>query len=379
MSRVLFNASTNVVGGGIKNAAFFIKRSVDYFDFEWYYAVSPQVLQVITTWGIEIPDDKLIVFDVSPARSVYHRHILLDLVTVNHIDFVYTMAGPAYLNFPCKHLQGISNPYITHADLSAFKLKGNFISIVRYYLYVIFQFYYSSKADYFVFQTEFSKNSFQKRSRIDKSRLFVVPNAFDLSIKEYFNRSTEIKQQNGHIRIFCPGAAYLHKGFQFIPKIISELKKITSTEFIFILTLPLNSQIWLEIHKEIKELDIVDSIVNIGPFNYSDITTLLADTDILFVPSLLETFSASYLEAMCAQKKLVVADKKYAREVCGNYATYVDPVDSVKTAYTFHQLFVDYRISSEEILLGDEILKHYGSQDERVDKLLELINNMLTK
>ncbi len=379
--KILFNASTNVVGGGIKNAAFFIKKSIALLNYEWYYAISPQVLEILNSWGVEIPKDKLIVFDLSPARSSKSRQILLDFVSKNSIELVYTMAGPAYVKFPCNHLQGISNPYITHADWSAFKLKGNLLSIAKYYVYVFIQFFFSKNADYFVFQTEFSKNSFQRRSKIASSRLFVVPNAFDTSIKDFFINEPSLEKLLGksEIRIFCPGAAYIHKGFQFIPTIINELKKITNKEFKFILTLPTNSELWLEIHNQLEDLKLVQLVENIGPFNYANIKTLLADSDIVFVPSLLETFSASYLEAMCAQKKLVVADKLYAREVCGDYAIYVDPMDSKSTAQIFQKLFTDYEISVEEIFLGDAILKHYGSQDERFEKLVTVISNILTK
>ncbi len=380
-SKILFNASTNVVGGGTKNAAFFIKKSIALLNYEWYYAISPQVLEILNSWAVEIPKDKLIIFDISPARSSKSRQTLLDFVSKNLIELVYTMAGPAYVKFQCKHVQGISNPYITHADWSAFKLKGNLLSIAKYYVYVIIQFFYSKNADYFVFQTEFSKKSFQRRSKIASNRLFVVHNAFDSSIKDFFINESGFGKLQGksEIRIFCPGAAYIHKGFQFIPPIISELKKITNGEFKFVLTLPTNSKIWLEIHKQLEDLKLVQSVENIGPFNYANIKTLLADSDIVFVPSLLETFSASYLEAMCARKKLVVADRQYAMEVCGDYAVYVDPMDSKRTAQTFKKLFTDYKISVEEKFFGDAILKHYGSQDERFEKLVALMSNILTQ
>ena len=67
-----------------------------------------------------------------------------------------------------------------------------------------------------------------------------------------------------------------------------------------------------------KQLEVEDLVKNIGPYHYSEISSHYAQADIVFVPSLLETFSATYLEAMVANKPLVVAQKDFAKEVCKN-------------------------------------------------------------
>lgn len=380
MNNILFNASTNVVGGGVKNAALFIKKARDNNEFNWCFAISPQVNDILVSWNIDTNINVFHVFKDSPSRSKSSRKRLLDLISNYNINLVYTMAGPAYVSFPCKHLLGISNPYITHADWSSFRLKGNLIAVFKYYAYVFVQFLYASRADYFVFQTNFSKNSFQKRTGIKKDRLFVVSNAFDTSIQNHFLNNSKINlNQDKEIRIFSPGAAYVHKGYQFLPNIVKELKSISNKKFKFILTLPHDSSIWIDIQNELK-LNGLDSFVeNIGPFKYTDIIALLSNSDIVFVPSLLETFSASYLEAMCAKKKLVVADKMYAKDVCANYASYINPMDAKKSAKTFMELFNNLKVSKEEEILADTILKSYGSQDDRAVKLIQLISEISKK
>lgn len=97
--------------------------------------------------------------------------------------------------------------------------------------------------------------------------------------------------------IFCPGADYTHKAFQFIPEIAKSLKEIIDIDFKFILTLP-DSKLWFRIANRAIELGVKDKIINRGPFSYTEANLLYAGADLVFVPSLLETFSASYLEAV---------------------------------------------------------------------------------
>lgn len=378
--KILFNCTTNIIGGGLKNSAFFIKMAIEDSTFDWHFAVCPQVYNLLEEWGLYLDDSKFKVFEHSPSKNIRSRKKLIELSLVLKIDLVYTMAGPAYVNFKCQHIQGISNGYITHADWESFRLRGNFIKTLKYYMHVGFQFYYTLKATYFVFQTQNAKNTFKKRSKLDEKKLFVVANAFDLGLRDYFkNKGTQFQIDKSEISIFCPGAGHTHKGFQFIPKIASELKKISQKKFKFILTLPLDSILWNSIEEESLRLGVSSYIFNFGPYKYTDLKNLLHESNIVFVPSLLETFSASYLEAMCAKKKLVVADKSFSREVCRDYATYINPKEAKNTAKIFSKLFCDYIISKEELQKADTILDNYGNQEYRFIKIKELIKNLTAK
>lgn len=382
MKTILFNASTNVVGGGIKNAALFLKECVENKDFNWHFIISSQVNDFLKDSRITIQTENLHVLDKSPAKSKKVKKDILAYVIKNEIDLVYTMAGPAYVKFPCVHVQGISNAYITHADWATYKLKKNVYSIFRYYFYTSVQFFYSLKADHFVFQTDFAKNSYKRRSGIKDSRLHVIPNAFDTSIACHFLTNfmdATANKKFKQIQIFCPGAAYLHKGFQFLPAIIEELKKSTKKIFKFIVTLPEHSAVWGNLQKALKAKNVTEYCENIGPYKYSDLVSLLDTSDIVFVPSLLETFSASYLEAMCAKKKLIVADKSFAREVCDGYGIYVNPLDSIKTAKVFNEVFNNLNLNKTERALADRILSNYGDQHDRSQKIISLIKEIVNE
>lgn len=380
--RVLFNCSTNIVGGGLKNSALFIKNAIHDSSVDWFFAISAPIAKLLNSWDIDCTSENFFIFNLSPARNISSRTDLINFAKNKNVDLVYTMAGPAYVSFHCKHVMGISNAYITHADFDAYKLKGSFFNVLRYFLYTSVQFLYSYKADYYIFQTDYSKNNFSKRSLRSKSRMFVVPNAYDDTIRKHFKSNSRQHNENltnDKIQIFCPGAAYIHKGFQFLPKTIFELTKRSNVDFEFVVTLPEDSEIWVQMKKELKELNVSQYCRNIGPYIYSDLLQYLETCHVVYVPSLLETFSASYLEAMCAKKKLVVANKSFAIDICDNFAVYTNPKNSISTTNVFNSILNELKLSMNEIELADSILDLYGNQENRFRIIKNLLINLATK
>lgn len=369
--RVLFNCSTNVVGGGVKNAVLFIQNTLNNKDsIEWTYACSKQVSALLQEIGIALGEN-FIFFKESPARNKAARKKLYKTCLERKIKLVYTMAGPAYLNFPAYHIQGLSNPYITHADWTAFRLRGNLFQTLSYYLFVGLQFIYSKRADYFIFQSDEARRSFIKRGGANKSNTHVIANAFDLSLlKENSNHYGLAKKAITDAKvIFCPGADYTHKGFQFIPHIAHCILKLGRDDIKFRLTLP-NGELWLRILKLSQKLKVSHLIENIGPYSYSDVVAHYESADIVFVPSLLETFSASYLEAVFFRKKLIVADRSFSREVCGNYAVYCNPKEPQSSARLICETLNKVTVN-EDLVRG--ILKKYGNQIDRMSKIVDVI------
>lgn len=378
MRKILFNCSTNIVGGGIKNSAMFIRYSIADKDFEWHYAVSDPVMRLLQAWELDLPVEKVHLFIKSPARNSRSRKVLKELVAKERFSLVYTMAGPAYVRFNIPHLQGISNAYITHADWEAFSVYGNLIRSFRYLLKSFVQMMYSRSADYFVFQSEQARTAYCRRAFVTKQKTYIVPNAFDDSMI-----SPEVHQrvkENPSFFILCPGADYSHKGFQFIPAIAREIKEELDhkTSFQFVLTLP-DKSLWSRIDHEANRLGVAETVSNYGPFSYSDVNEIYNLADLVFVPSLLETFSATYLEAIAMRKPLVVADKGFAKEICGEYAEYVNPRASKETAKVLAAYINGKRLSTKDIEIGMTILNRFGNQDQRFKKIKNIIFSIIDK
>jgi glycosyltransferase involved in cell wall biosynthesis len=89
-----------------------------------------------------------------------------------------------------------------------------------------------------------------------------------------------------------------------------------------------------ELLRTIKARGLEDRIVNLGPLRQDELAATYLACDVLLHPTLLESFSSAYLEAMHFGRPILTSDLDFAHEVCGDAAEYFDPwrADAIKDA-----------------------------------------------
>ena len=98
--------------------------------------------------------------------------------------------------------------------------------------------------------------------------------------------------------------------------------------------------------------------------------------DALFLPTLLECFSASYPEAMLLKKPIVTSDLPFATTVCDNAALYFDPLDAEDIAKTLIKLVESSKIYNQLVERGKEQLRTFLTPQERAKKYLKICENI---
>ena len=143
--KLLFNCSTNLQGGAAQNAANFIinsvKRNAQNSSFiEYHFIISEPVKKILDSQKCHINNYSLV--QKSPSKNLASRREIESIERMFCPDLVYTMAGPAYVNFKSKHIMGCSNPYIIFADYSDINFGRNIFKSVLRYLRTIYQSWY---------------------------------------------------------------------------------------------------------------------------------------------------------------------------------------------------------------------------------------------
>ena len=359
--KIVFNCSTNVIGGAVQNAYNFITYAINDTDIDWLFIVSPQVNKQLKT--SDIFDDRIIEIKNAPSKSFSSRREIRKLEKEFKPKLVYTMAGPAYVTFQSKHIMGISNPYLTHANIRAFYYGRNLKNSIQTILTVIYQAIYARNANTFFFQTETSREHFCRRYFIDKNDTKIIPNAVG---KLFFINQQQQNIIKNSINIFCPAAAYPHKNLKIIPLISKTLDNyLEDYKYKFILTLPKESHMWKKINEYSKKLKISHTIENIGPVDHKDAAKLHSNSDIIFIPSILETLSTSYLEGIASKKPLLVSNLPFATEICSNNAYYFSPYSARSAADKLKYIIENIQqIKKEKEKLSFDS-GQYSNQEER--------------
>ena len=362
--RVLFNCSVNVVGGAVQNAANFIKYAIEDERIDYFFLVSRQVYEVLIRWGIDC--EKIFIVE-SPSRSMASRRKIKKIEKKLSPDLVYSMAGPTYVNFKAKHLQGISDPYITHADKLAFFINRSLKEVFLLYCKSILK-GLSARffTDFYVFQTETSRDGFCRRFLCKKSNTYIVQNAIG---EDFFKLVSGEREIRSTLKILVPSAYYKHKNLEIIPDVCNILSRSElKGRFQFILTVPESLMPSSLFEKE----GGASYVVNIGPYNYSDAHSIYSDSDVVFIPSVLETFSTSYLEAVAMNKPLVLPFRDFSKEICDGYALFYDPISAQSAADMILRSFRELPDQEGR----EKIISRYGSQKKRYDNIVSVFNNI---
>jgi glycosyltransferase involved in cell wall biosynthesis len=143
-----------------------------------------------------------------------------------------------------------------------------------------------------------------------------------------------------------------------------------------VLTLdPSESEACSVLLRRVEEGRYGEAVVNIGTVDLPDIELVYNSVSGVFMPTLLESYSATFVEAMAFKKILLVSDRAFAREICGNAAIYMDPlsVDSMIQALETATKSID--LSKEKIAIGSKLFaERTESWAEIAEKYAEILS-----
>lgn len=144
----------------------------------------------------------------------------------------------------------------------------------------------------------------------------------------------EFKPFQNRIRMFCLTRYYPHKNLEAIVETFIHARTALRNVVVFITiteTQHPNAKCLLD---KIHRSGLSDHIVNLGPVEQNQIPHFFKNCHALLFPTLLESFSATYLEAMQLDLPILTSDLDFAHDICGPAAFYFNPwsVESIADA-----------------------------------------------
>jgi len=129
-------------------------------------------------------------------------------------------------------------------------------------------------------------------------------------------------------KLFSLTHYYAHKNLEIIPKLF-EMHRGPLQDVVVILTISRNEHPGAsKLLKYIEKKQLNKFIVTVGPLGQEQIASYYQHTDALFLPTLLESYSGTYVEAMNFRRPILTSDLDFAHNVCGNAALYFNPWDT---------------------------------------------------
>lgn len=368
--KLIINAASIFKGGGEQVVNSFINECKNYPDNEFYILLCNNIYDQL---DIESFDSNFYFYRLNSRPASGLIHFIKCMRYFNRLekeiqpDCVISTGGHGYWKPETKLVVGFNIPHYIYEDSPYF----NMLSLKkRWYwkLRKMFDLFFYRRADAVIVQTDDVKKRLSKL--LPRKPIFTVSNTVNAHYLDYEKEKTFLPEKEaGEIRLLTLSANYPHKNLGVIKKVIPELRARGMENFRFVLTLPQN------VFDDFKDYKMNDYLYNVSPVPIKDCPSLYEECDFMFLPTLLECFSASYAEAMVMNKPILTSDLSFAKTVCRDAALYFDPIDPVDIANKIIELVGDTALQETLVHKGLKRFAEFSSPAERAEKFLKICSS----
>lgn len=366
--KLIINTSNLSVGGGVQVALSFINELKSINDKNTYHIFyTKKISDQINKTSFS---KKFVFYKItdSPSSLKNRKRILDELNQLeNKInpDIVFSIFGPTFWTPKSIHIMGFALPWLINPESSAFN-ELSFIKRIKKNIENIYKSYYVKKnADYYITETDDTRSRLSKLHNINKNNIFVVGNTYSSNFDNisYHNFNLPEKKDN-EFRLITISHNYPHKNLKIIKDVIPYLIN-ENIKFKFILTI--DKDTFEKLFSNLKEY-----VYNVEAISSNLCPSLYKEADALFLPTLLECFTASYPEAMKMKKPIITSELSFAKSICENSALYFNPLDPKDIAKKIINLANNHELQNDLIQAGETRLKTFETAKSRALNYLNI-------
>ena len=321
--KLLINCADLRGTGVCQVAASFLDECRNFDENEYVIFISSPVKNNLG--GIKFPSNfKFYEFDNVPLCSLKGWPNIVKMKRIEVVekpDVTFSVFGPSYWRPKSPHLQGFAYPHYVYPESPLFdllSLREKFDVKLRKLVHVSQM---KRDGDYFVCETDDVAERWSRMFGIPREEVF---KAYNTASEPFFSYKSEgNKRDDNEFRFFSLCSPYKHKNLEILNEVCKLIPGMNTCKSIKFYTTIKNDAYEKIFNKETRKY-----IVNVGPQVVTDCPKIIDQCDALFLPTLLECYSASYPEAMCMGKPILTSNLSFATDVCKDAALYFDPLDA---------------------------------------------------
>jgi glycosyltransferase involved in cell wall biosynthesis len=179
----------------------------------------------------------------------------------------------------------------------------------------------------------------------------LFPNAYTL-LNSQTTYELPVKKQPGLTYLMCLSRYYPHKNLEILVE-VARLIKAQRLPYRIFITIeawqhPKAKRILAAIAREALE----GVLIPIGNVPADCVGSLYQQVDGLILPTLLESFTATYVDAMHFGVSIFTSQRDFAEEICGETAHYFDPLSAQNIVDTIHAGYANEAVRQRKITGG---------------------------
>jgi len=368
-NKIIINTSNLQVGGALQVASSFIYEASKHDDIDFTIILGKKSSKAIPIEDFEeYKNMHFIHIDFHPSESIvayfrFQQELKVIEKKIKPLG-VITVFGPCYWKPTVPHVMGFANGYLIYEDTYFFKKWKEWKSL-GYQLKKKFQRYLLRReAKRYWTETEDSKKRLSKFMNRPKEHIIVATNNCSNHFREKVHPVFLELPAKKAFRLLYVSSYYPHKGFELIPPV---LKRMAVEKIEVEVVLTIRDDEFRRIFHEFK------NVINLGSVLPKNVPYLYEQADIVFVPTLLETFSAVYPEAMYMERPILTTDLPFSKDICKNAALYFDP-DSIDDCVSkIMQLMTSDGLRKELVNNGLKRVEDFDLPETRFKKILDFL------
>ncbi len=366
----LINASNLKVGGGLQVADSVCRLLKSHQEHFFVVVLSSRMSKTreaikgeknIEVFEYDIPN--------SLSTLLLGRDAFLDgLVASRKVDGVLTVFGPSRWNPKCPHLCGFARAHLVLPNSPYFRqMKGLLLFKVKLWSWMM-KYMFTRRTHFFYTENPYISKLLERL--FTGSTVYTVTNYYN-QIYDQPTLWVEKRLPNFEgTTMLTVTASYPHKNLSISIEIAQMLRKrYPDFRFRFVFTID-ESQFPVML-EELRE-----HFVFIGRVDISECPSLYRQADVMFQPTLLECFTATYPEAMKMSVPIVTVDMEFARGLCGDAALFYSPLSAEAAADAIYKVVMDEALRQNLLAAGKKQLENYDTYKERASKLIRLMENL---
>ncbi len=362
--KILIDNSNLYAGGGIQVATSFLYDLCSIENENQYH-----VVQSFNS-GKQINkldfDKRFKFYDLTSKNSsiLKRRRFLKKIESKIEPNVIFTVFGPSYHKSKFPKVVGFALGQVLYPQSPYFKKISRLSNFKVKLTSYLKSYFFKKYSDVLIYESDDANKIY---SNITKNKIvgYTVSNTVN---NVFFNCSEwkEINVVKSKFDILYLTANYPHKNIEIIPKVIDTILEIGKLD---------NFRFHLSVTKEEMNFDKkYDQYINyLGKVEIKQVPLLYKKMDMLFMPTLLETFSTTYLEAMVSEIPIVTSDLSFARDICADSALYASARNADEYADHIVSLYNSKELRDNLVEKSKVNLLRFGTSMDRTKKYLEIL------
>lgn len=258
-------------------------------------------------------------------------------------DIVFALASKSLGGIECPEAILCHNPYLWYPPkyYGVYSIKEMlFLKIKTWLQCRLLRQDLSISCNFFLYQTMTAQKRIKAKYK-PKASSVLCPNAisdFALMNDDKPPIPNSMQPHMGKFKLLFVTRYYPHKNLEILLKLFSDQRKYLEDCTLFLSIDRDQGPGAKRLLDSITQNKLDDRLVNVGPIPQERLGSWYRNCDALLMPTILESFSGTYLEAMHFGLPILTSDLDFSHEICDTAAMYFNPWDTASIRDTIIEL-----------------------------------------